>query len=55
MEFIHRRYKNIPLLIKVKFLNTKFYENPSTGVKVLGLKSRTNTDRQTDMAKLIGA
>jgi len=24
MEFIHRRYKNIPLLIKVKFLNTNF-------------------------------
>jgi hypothetical protein len=53
MEFIHRRYKNIPLLIKVKFLNTKFYENPSTGVKVLGLNSQTN--RQTDMAQLTGA
>jgi len=48
MEFIHRRYKNIPLIIKAKFLNTKFHENPFSRYR--GFRSEQSgrqTERQT--------
>jgi hypothetical protein len=36
----------------VNFTNTKFYENPFSGSRIVTWRQ---TDRQTDMAKLIGA